>query len=125
VVEPEARSPRVAHLSWGRMEVDGLGVGKDFKLYPGGGREWDWTETGTEHEPGIQPDDVQELLENGATTVVLSRGMQGKLQVDTSTMDLLAERGIVVHIAETTYAVGIYNELIGSERVGGLFHSTC
>ena len=42
-----ARSPRITHVSWGRMDVDGLGTGKDFKLYPGGGRPWDWNETGT------------------------------------------------------------------------------
>ena len=37
------------------MEVEGLGAGKDFKLYPGGGREWDWSETGMRHAPGIPP----------------------------------------------------------------------
>ncbi len=30
------RSPRIREISWGRMEVEGLGAGKDFKLYPGG-----------------------------------------------------------------------------------------
>ena len=49
----ELRSPHIHHLSWGRMEVDGVGVGKDFKLWPGGGREWDWRETDTHHVPGI------------------------------------------------------------------------
>ena len=58
----ELRSPLVTHISWGRMEVEGLGEGKDFKLYPGGGREWDWSETGTQHVPGIQPADVEELM---------------------------------------------------------------
>ncbi|MGH9762729.1 MAG: hypothetical protein ACREDR_38155 [Blastocatellia bacterium] len=48
-------SPRINHISWGRMEVEGIGSGKDFKLYPGGGREWNWNETGTQHVPGIQP----------------------------------------------------------------------
>ena len=33
------RSPRILAVSWGRMEVEGIGAGKDFKLYPGGGRE--------------------------------------------------------------------------------------
>ena len=72
----EKQSPRITHISWGHMEVEGLGSGKDFKLYPGGGREWDWRETSTEHVPGIQPSDVQELLEKGSKVVVLSRGMQ-------------------------------------------------
>nr|BFE73597.1 hypothetical protein GCM10020092_068980 [Actinoplanes digitatis] len=65
----------------GRIEVEGLGVVKEAKLYPGGGREWDWSETGTRHSPGIQPADVEEILLHGATAVVLSRGMDLRLQV--------------------------------------------
>jgi len=76
------RSPRILAVSWGRMEVEGIGAGKDFKLYPGGGREWDWNETGTRHSPGIQPADAEELLAHGATAVVLSLGMNRRLQVD-------------------------------------------
>ena len=119
------RSPRITHISWGRMDVEGLGTGKDFKLYPGGGREWDWTETGTRHEPGIQPADVQELLEHGATVVVLSRGMQLALHTCPETVDLLQRRGADVHIKETKEAVALYNELSERAAVGGLFHSTC
>ncbi|GIJ81286.1 Mth938-like domain-containing protein [Micromonospora phaseoli] len=120
------RSPLVLSISWGRMDVEDLGVGKDFKLYPGGGRSWDWSETGTRHNPGVQPDDVQELLAHGATTVVLSRGMQLQLQVDPRTLRLLEERGVAVHVAETTEAVQIYNNLATSgTAVAGLFHSTC
>ena len=47
---------------------------KDVKLWPGGGREWDWGETNTRHEPGIQPSDVEELLVHRPDIVVLSRG---------------------------------------------------
>jgi len=107
------------------MEVDGLAPGKDFKLYPGGGRPWDWRETGTNHDPGIQPEDVAELLDHGATVVVLSRGMELRLQVDPRTLKLLDERGVPVHVAETTQAVQLYNELAATQPVGGLFHSTC
>lgn len=74
--EKQPRSPRVIHISWGRMEVEGLGTDRDYKLYPGGGRAWDWTETGMHHAPGIQPADVQELLEHGSKVVVLTRGME-------------------------------------------------
>jgi hypothetical protein len=119
-------SPRIRSISWGRIDVEDLDVGKDFKLYPGGGRPWDWSETGTRHNPGIQPADVEELLAHGATTVVLSRGMQLQLQVDPSTVELLEQRGITVHIAETTEAVQLYNDLAANgAAVAGLFHSTC
>jgi len=119
------RSPHIRSVAWGRMEVQGLAPGKDFMLYPGGGRQWDWSETGTRHSPGIQPADVQELLDRGATTVVLSQGMESRLQVDPRTLALLEQRRVTVHVAETTEAVRIYNELAGAGPVGGLFHSTC
>ncbi len=92
---PAPPSPYVTGLSWGHMEVEGLGTGKDFKLYPGGGRPWDWGETGTRHRPGIQPSDVRELLDHGARVVVLSRGMLRLLRVCPETLDLLRGAGIV------------------------------
>ncbi len=125
MVDTQTRSPRITHLSWGRMVVDGLGTGKDFKLYPGGGREWDWQETGTRHVPGIQPVDVAEVLEHGSRVVVLTRGMELALQTCPETLELLRERGIPVHVKETRAAVELYNRLAETEAVGGLFHSTC
>jgi hypothetical protein len=121
----ENRPPRILRISWGRMEVQGLGAGKDFKLYPGGGRAWDWTETGTRHSPGIQPADVEELLARGAATVVLSQGMNKQLQVPPATRRYLEQRSITVHVAETRQAVALYNELAEGALVAGLFHSTC
>lgn len=119
-------SPRINQLSWGHMDVAGIGVGKDFKLWPGGGREWDWRETNTHHKPGIQPADVQELLDQGSKTIVLSRGMLLMLQTCPETLDLLEQKQINIHVEETKTAAEIYNDLASrGEPVGGLFHSTC
>jgi hypothetical protein len=125
LVNDRLRSPRVEEISWGRTVVAGVGTGKDFKLWPGGGRAWDWRETGTEHSPGIQPADVEELLKYGATTIVLSRGMEERLQVQPATLAYLAERGVTVEMAETTEAVRRYNELAEHTPVAALIHSTC
>jgi hypothetical protein len=65
---------------------------KDAKLFPGGAREWDWSETGTAHVPGIQPTDVTELLEHGATVVVLSKGVYERLRVCPETLKMLSDR---------------------------------
>ncbi|MGH3321586.1 MAG: Mth938-like domain-containing protein [Streptosporangiaceae bacterium] len=119
------RSPRITHVSWGTMTVDGVGTGKDFKLYPGGGRPWDWRETGTAHVPGIQPADVTELLDRGASVIVLSRGLQERLRVQPRTLELLDARGIEVRVEETSRAADLYNRLAATDSVGGLFHSTC
>ena len=120
-----AASPKVLRISWGHMEVEGLGSGKDFKLYPGGGRAWDWNETGTRHTPGIQPADVAELLDNGSEVVVLSRGMDLVLHTCQETLDLLKQKGIEVFVEETRAAAERYNALAETTPVGGLFHSTC
>ena len=125
MADTPVRSPRITHISWGRMDVEGLGIGKDFKLYPGGGRAWDWNETGTRHVPGIQPSDVVELLEHGGEVIVLTRGMELVLQTCPETLALLRERGILVHVEETRAAVVLYNRLAEDKQVGGLFHSTC
>ncbi|MGH8192920.1 MAG: Mth938-like domain-containing protein [Woeseiaceae bacterium] len=126
-MNPEAlQSPRIVTLSWGHMDVDGLGAGKDFKLWPGGGRAWDWRETNTHHQPGIQPADIEELLEHGSRTVVLSRGMLLMLRTCPETLDLLEQQQIEVRVQETRAAAEIYNDLAArGAPVGGLFHSTC
>jgi len=122
----QTQSPLITGLTWGRMVVEHVGSGKDFKLWPGGGRAWDWRETGIRHRPGIQPADVQELLDNGCQTIVLSQGKLRRLQTCQETLDLLESRDIAVHVAETNKAVEIYNDLAQSgQAVGGLFHSTC
>ena len=122
----EIKSPRIDHISWGHIVVAGLGKGKDFKLWPGGGREWDWRETGTRHEPGIQPADIEDLVDHGCRVIVLSRGILLHLRVCEETLELLEKRGIRVIVAETKEAVEIYNGLVeDGEAVGGLFHSTC
>lgn len=111
---------------WGQIEVEGLGRFRDAKLWPGGGRPWDWNETGTRHRPGIQPADVEELLEHGPEMVVLSRGRQLRLDTCPETLDLLASRGLSVERCETGDAIELYNRLVASGvAVAALVHSTC
>jgi len=122
-----SESPRITHVSWGTLEVEGRpSAFKDAKLYPGGAREWDWNETGTSHTPGIQPADVEELLDHGARVVVLSQGMNERLQVKAETLEMLDDQGVDVRVLPTKEAVEMYNRLQDNDQaVGGLFHSTC
>lgn len=120
------QSPQILHLSWGKMEIEGLGHGRDFKLYPEGGREWDWSESNTHHQPGIQPMDVQELLDRGSQVIILTKGMELRLHTAPETLQLLDSKQIPYHILETTEAAALYNQLASEgQAVGGLFHSTC
>lgn len=118
-------SPRIRAFSWGRVEVEGHGAFKDAKLWPGGARAWNWRETGTRHEPGIQPADVREILERGARVVVLSRGVHERLGVMPETLELLEERGVEAEVLPSEPAVRRYNALAAEAPVGALIHSTC
>ncbi|HZM77459.1 MAG TPA: MTH938/NDUFAF3 family protein [Candidatus Limnocylindrales bacterium] len=112
-------------VEWGEITVDGVGEFKDAKVFPDSVQEWDWNDTGTRHSPGIQPADVEELVDAGAEAIVLSRGMERRLSVMPETLDYLKSRGIEVHVAETKEAVDVYHRLSASKPTGALIHSTC
>jgi hypothetical protein len=121
--------PPFTHISWGRIElsIDGrTHTFKDCKIWPDGAKEWDWDLTGTRHQPGTQPADIEELLERRVEVIVLSRGMELVLQTCPETEELLCAIGIPYHIGETSRAVALFNQLwAAGKRVGGVFHSTC
>jgi hypothetical protein len=119
-------SPRILSIKWGQMEVEDIGIGKDFKLWPGGGRSWDWSEHGTDHSPGIQPGDCEELVAHGCRVVVLSRGMYSRLKITPQARAYLEENDIEIVSESSKNAVNLYNAFVEQGRaVGGLFHSTC
>lgn len=118
-------SPEIDSIRWGQLTTANQNSYKDAKLFPGGSREWDWNETGTHHIPGIQPVDVEELLEHGAETVVLSQGFNERLQVCQETREMLKEKDIEFYILQTEEAAQKYNALRKEKPVGALIHSTC
>jgi hypothetical protein len=119
-------SPRVQDDGWGFVEVEGLGRMRDAKLWPGGGRAWDWSETGTHHQPGIQPADVLELLDHQPEVVVLGRGRQLRLETSPETLALLDAHHLEVIRTETGEAIAHYNRLAATgAAVVALFHTTC
>jgi hypothetical protein len=69
--------------------------------------------------PGIQPTDVQELIEHGARAVVLSKGMWERLQVCPETVEVLDKNGIQVEVLQTEAAVERF-VLRENMPVGGL-----
>ncbi|XP_018425210.1 PREDICTED: mth938 domain-containing protein [Nanorana parkeri] len=118
-------SPEINKISWGSMNVGGQHY-KDCKVWPGGSRTWDWRETGTDHYPGVQPSDVEEVVKKGVETLVIGRGMSEALQVPASTLQYIKSLGIDVLVFQTEKAVKEYNSLASQGvRVGGVFHSTC
>ena len=120
------KSPRIESIGWGKMKIESLSSGKDFKLWPGGGRPWDWKEAGTAHSPGIQVRDVEELVNRGCQTVILACGVFSRLKVTDEALAYLNSHGIETIATDTKRAVQMYHDCIDRDiAVGGLFHSTC
>ena len=124
-MEKKTKSLQVVRLEWGEVELEDGSIFKDVKIFPGGAREWKWTETGTHHQPGVQFGDVKELLENKAETIVLTKGVLGRLNVRDELVRRLEASGITVHVAKTRKAVQIYNQVCNDGVAGILIHSTC
>lgn len=122
----DRQAPRIISSGWGKLEVQSLGKGKDFKLWPGGGRPWDWNETGTSHSPGIQVADVEELVDHGCLTVILGCGVFSRLKITREALDYLDKQGIETIATDTKRAIRTYNEYVDRNLpIGGLFHTTC
>jgi hypothetical protein len=119
----------ITNLSWGRIEVTVKGKSlrfRDCKVWPGGATDWDWNDTGTRHQPGIQPEDIEDILSHDIEVMILSRGMNSRLRILPETEKLLYSRGIEYHTEQTTRAIEMFNKLMRQGRkVGGIFHSTC
>jgi hypothetical protein len=119
-------APEILSDAWGCLEVAGQQAPfKDAKLYPGGARAWDWNETGTQHSPGIQPADIEELVQHGAEVIVLSRGRLGRLAVSAEALRYLQKQGVDVEVLRTPEAIRRYNALRLERPTGALIHSTC
>ncbi len=121
-------TPRIEKVAWGKVLVSENGESheyKDAKIFPGGSRAWDWNETGTRHDPGIQTADVEELLGKGTQAVVLSQGYFKRLKVPRETKEYLESRGVDVDVLPTGKAVDRFNELRMVKPAACLIHSTC
>lgn len=118
-------SPKINSIAWGKITTSEGYIYKDVKLFPGGSRKWDWTETGTHHTPGILIADVQELLRKGSEVLVLSKGFNRRLQVSEGAAEFLAQEEIPYYTLQTEEAVQKYNILREEHSTGALIHSTC
>nr|XP_043887854.1 mth938 domain-containing protein isoform X1 [Solea senegalensis] len=80
----------------------------------------------SQHYPGVQPADLEEVLKKGINQLVIGRGMSEALQVPSTTLDYVKQKGVDVTVLQTERAVDKYNKLANQGvKVGGVFHSTC
>ncbi len=122
----KTNSPRIVSCEWGVVRVENqTDRFKDVMLFPGGAKEWDWTVSGTHHQPGILIADLQFLREQGAQVMVLSQGFYDRLQLSDDARQWLEKEAIPYQQTNTARAVEIYNRLCAGKPTGALIHSTC
>jgi hypothetical protein len=102
----------------------------DLMVAPTGAKEWRWTEYDVHHDPGITVAVIERLVAEGATTLVIGTGQEGRLRVSPAARSYIRDvlpPSITVVIRQTPEAVAYYNRRILDKdaRVGGVFHSTC
>lgn len=119
--------------SWGRVEVFYSDmtheIFKDCVIRADGSAiEWDWKINGTRHNPGIQKEDL-DFFNKGSETldaIILTRGVNGVLEIPLETIDYADEMAIDIFMSQTPEAVKTFNALIKEgKRVAALIHSTC
>jgi len=118
-------SQRIDSIVWGTIRVGSKNY-KDVRMTPIDVQEWDWKKCDTQHDPGITPQEVQELLDTGADVIVLSKGMMEDLWVSWEALKLLSKSNADFIVTHTRNAVYLYNQYVDEGRkVAALIHSTC
>lgn len=115
--------------TWGEIATSSTTY-RDLMVAPTGAKEWHWTEYDVHHEPGVTVAVIERLVAEGATTIVIGTGQQGRLRVSPAARTYIRDvlpPSITVIIRQTPDAVAYYNRHIldADARIGGVFHSTC
>lgn len=115
--------PIINSYKWGLIEVDGVCY-SDVKIYPTGAENWDWLKTDTRHDPGIRTQDVQDLLDQQCSFIILSRGLHRRLDVDFETYKLLLKCDVDFLVTDTSGAIDRYRKAVQEGYlVGALIHT--
>lgn len=108
--------------SFGTIVINGKIYNDDLIILPGGDilKPW-WRKQGH----GLTMDDLQALLDAAPEVIIAGTGVSGGVKPDKNLESDLEKLAIEFIAAPNEKAIKIFNELIGSRRVGAGFHLTC
>lgn len=114
----------ITNFKWGEVHTSTGRKYKDCLIGPFIERNWDWSDDGTRHKPGITMNALSPLLK--CRVIILSTGMDEQLHVSDEARQYLNKHRIMYYILQSNKAVDLYNGLVKQHvPVGILLHSTC
>lgn len=115
-----AEKPRISAYRFGEIVIDGVRYRKDVLILPDRVIDNWWRESG--HNLTIQ--DVEELLDERPTTIVIGTGAFGRMRVPEETRQALSNAGCTIIVASTKTACDRFNQLEDPGAAAAL-HLTC
>jgi hypothetical protein len=120
----------IEDIEWGKIQIDKRVYKHDVIINKCVVSRWDWSKYKTNHSEGIKVEELKQFLVNGkfdVDKIVLSRGMQTKLNIDDETYLFLRLRNDVeFFVGNTISAYRKYNQWIKeNQSVLAFFHLTC
>jgi hypothetical protein len=111
----------IESFSFGRIVIDGTLYTSDVVVYP------DRVQEGWRRKVGhrLDPEDLEELLEQEARTVIVGTGEAGLMRVPLETLEYLESHGFEVIVQRTDEACKTYNRLSTRRPVVAALHLTC
>lgn len=112
----------ISSYGFGKIVINGETYSSDVIVFPSGKvfLNW-WRESGH----SLSEKDLEEVFSSKPEVLVIGTGYWGRMDVPKATSDIIASKGIELHVAGTKKAWEIFNRLIQSRKAVGAFHLTC
>jgi len=113
--------PEIQELRFGRIVIDNVVYNRDVIIFPDRVRS-DWRRRDGHN---LALEDLVEVLGGNPETIILGRGVFGRMKVSNDLRELITERGIELVVLRTEGASKAYNEMRERRRVVAALHLSC
>ncbi len=113
--------PEIQELRFGRIVIDDVVYNRDVIIFPDRVRS-NWRRRDGHN---LALEDLVEVLEGNPETIMLGRGVFGRMKVSEDIRALITERGIELVVLRTEGASKAYNEMRERRRVIAALHLSC
>lgn len=111
----------IESYSFGEIIIDGQRFTNDVIIFPNRVMGNWWRDEGH----SLQPQDIDEIVEEGPEVLVVGTGASGLMSVPEETRDYVESKGIELIVEDTESACKTFNDLEDSREAVAALHLTC